>query len=112
VLVASAVLALTGVGFVAGAGYLALARGVGWVPLAAGLVLGPLTVYVAVHLLRGTHWAWLAVVLLLLLLLASSIWRLTAAEALDTVPIVEIAFEILGLGYLTRRPVRQSFARR
>ena len=113
VLVLAGLLSVLGAGFVVGAAYLTLAGPeVGWVPLAMGLGAGPLSLFVAIHLVRLTHWAWLAMVLVLLLLLASSIWRLWVSPPPPTVPVLEIVLELLGLTYLSRPRVRGAFARR
>jgi hypothetical protein len=113
VLVVAGVLGLLGAGLVLSAAYLTLARGgVGWVPVVAGAGAGPVAIYVALHLLRGTHWAWLAVVLVTVLLLASSLWRLVAAPPPPVAPLGEIAVELLALGYLLRPRVRAAFRAR
>jgi hypothetical protein len=113
VLVLGGLLAFLGAGFVVGAAYFTLAEpGVGWVPLLTGAGAGPLALYVAIHLIRLTHWAWLAMVLALALLLASSLWRLAVAPPPPVAPVLEIVVELLGLAYLTRPGVRGAFARR
>jgi hypothetical protein len=113
VLLLAGLLGVLGAGFVVGAAYLALARPEpGWVPAVMGLGAGPLALYVALHLLRLTHWAWLAMVLSLLLLLASSAWRLLTAPQRPGVAIAEIVLEVLALLYLARRRVRTAFMRR
>jgi hypothetical protein len=108
-LVLAALLALFGAGLVLGAAYVALARrDVSWVVWASALAVGPLTLYVALHLARRTHWAWLALVMVLVMLLASSAWRLVAAAGLALSPIAEIASEVLALAYLLRPGVRAA----
>ena len=113
VLVLGALLAFLGAGFVVAAAYFALAGPeVGWVPLLMGMGAGPLALYVALHLIRLTHWAWLAMVLVLLLLIGSSVWRLLVTPPPPTVPVLEIVLELLGLLYLARPRVRGAFASR
>lgn len=108
-LVVAVLLGLFGAGLVLGAAYLALARrDVGWVVWASALAVGPLTLYVALHLARRSHWAWLALVMVLVMLLASSAWRLVAAPGLAISPIAEILAELLVLGYLLRPGVRAA----
>jgi hypothetical protein len=112
VLIISAMLAVLGAGFVLGSAYLAFAHPqVGWLTLATGALAGPLTLYVAVHLLRLTHWAWLALVLLIGLLMLSSIWRLLVSPPPPVAPIAELALEIAALAYLLRKDVRGAFVR-
>lgn len=109
VLILAALLALFGAALVLGAVYLALARrDVGWVVWASALAVGPLTLYVALHLARRTHWAWLALVMVLVMLLASSVWRLLAAPGLAISPIAEIIAELAALVYLLRPRVRAA----
>ena len=112
VLAISGVLALTGTGLVLGAVYLAVMGSVGWMPVVAGVVAGPLTVYVAVHLLRGTRWAWSTLLMVLLLLVISSIGRVLAARGIAAIPVVELAVETIAIVYLTRPSVRGTFRRR
>ena len=112
VLVLAGLLAFLGAGFVVGAAYLALARpDPGWLLLAIGLGAGPLALYVALHLLRLTRWAWLAIVMADALLLASSSWRLLTAPERPAVAIAEIVLELLALVYLSRLRVRRAFTR-
>lgn len=84
--------------------------GRGWMPLLTGVVLGPLFGYMAYHLLRLTGWAWLTLVLLTVLLLASSIILTFITPDLSRHPLVEIAAEVLLLVYLMRPSVRGAFA--
>lgn len=105
----SALLAVVGGGLVAGGVYFAFWRpGGGWIPVAIGLVGGPLAIYVARNLLRLRHWAWLVMVLLTLLLLLSSVWRLAVAPGLPVSPLVETIVEILVLAYLGRPRLRAA----
>lgn len=110
ILVVSAMLALVGAGFVlAGVWQIAIGRPLGWWAVAAALLLGPLVLYVALHLVRLSHWAWLAMCALLCLLLASSVWRLLATPPPAASPLAEIVLEVLTLLYLYRRHVRAAF---
>jgi hypothetical protein len=105
-------LCLLAAGFVFGGAYLALARAdTGWVAWAAALVVGPLLIYVALHLVLLTRWAWLVMVLLLGLLLTSSIIRAAREPGIPVAPGVEVVIELGLLGYLFRRSVRQAFGR-
>ena len=61
---------------------------------------------------RLTHWAWLAMVLVLALLFASSAWRLWVSPPPPVVPLVEMTLELACLAYLSRPRVRGAFARR
>jgi hypothetical protein len=113
VLIVSAILAVLGAGSVLGSAYLAFAYPqVPWPTLATGAVAGPLTLYVAVHLLRLSHWAWLTLVLMIGLLMLSSLWRLLVAPPPPVAPISELALEIGALVYLLRKDVRTAFVRR
>jgi hypothetical protein len=110
ILLVSALLALLGTGFVAGGLYLTLiGRGLGWWALSAALVLGPLVLYVALHLVRLSHWAWLALCALLCLLLASSILRLLATPPPAVSPLGEIVVEVATLLYLFRPRIRRAY---
>lgn len=111
VLVIGAVLFLLGGMLVVGGVYLALARGdTGWFAWACALLLGPVTVYVALHLVRRTHWSWLALVLLLGLLVASSLVRVAGSPS-PVAPLGELVLEVGCLAYLARRDVRRAFGR-
>ena len=113
VLVLGGLLAFLGAGFVVGAAYFTIASPeVGWVPILMGVVAGPLAIYVGMHLVRRTHWAWLAMVLVLVLLFASSAWRLWVSPPPPVVPIFEMALELSCLAYLSRPRVRAAFTRR
>jgi hypothetical protein len=113
VLVLAGLLGFLGAGFIVSSAYLAIAEPRSALGFAvAGLGAGPLAIYVALHLIRLTHWAWLALMLALVLLLASSAWRLLTAPPPRIVPIAELVVELLAVFYLTRPSVRGSFTRR
>lgn len=112
VTVLGALLFLLGAGLVVGGVFLALSRReAGWVPWAAALLAGPAVIYMALHLLRLSRWAWLTMVLLVMLLLASSLVRVLAAPGELVAPLAEIAVELALLLYLGRAPVRRAFGR-
>lgn len=110
VLILCALLFFVGAGLALGGFYLAIAREEpGWMPWAMSLAVGPTALYLALHLLRRTHWAWSATVALLGLLLASSAVR--AVSAPNFAPAAELAVETTLLLYLTRPRVRRAFGR-
>lgn len=112
VLVLSALLFFLGAGLVLAGVYFGIARGdTGWVPWTMALAVGPTALYLALHLLRRTGWAWTALVALFALLLVSSAVRAVSAPGLAVSSAVELALEGLILLYLTRRPVRGAFGR-
>lgn len=110
ILILCALLFFLGSGLVLGGVYLAIARGdTGWVAWAMALLVGPVALYLALHLLRRTSWAWLAMVALLGLLLCSSVVRLLASPESPLSIAAELLAEILCLVYLVRPPVRAAF---
>ena len=110
VLILCAVLFFLGAGLVLGGLYLAFARrDTGWVAWAMALCTGPVAIYLALHLLRLTSWAWLALVTLVGLLFVSSAVRAFGSPETRVSPMVEMAVEVLCLVYLTRPSVRRSF---
>lgn len=110
VLLLAGALGVLGAGLVLGAAYLALDRqDVGWVPVVAGGGAGPVAIYVALHLVRLTRWAWQTMMLALALLLLSSLWRLVAAPPPPVAPLAEVAAELLAMAYLARKSVRSAF---
>lgn len=112
VLAMGGVLCFLAAGLVLGGSYLAISRpDAGWVSWASLLIAGPGLLYLGLHLTRLTPWAWLAVVILLVMLMASSLVRAVTEPAAGVSPIGEIAFELLVLVYLMRRPVRRAFGR-
>ena len=112
VLAMGGVLCFLAAGLVLGGAYLALSRpDSGWVSWAAVLIAGPGLLYLGLHLTRLTPWAWLAVMLLLVLLIASSVGRLLAEPEAGLSPLFEVAVEVLVALYLMRRPVRRAFGR-
>jgi hypothetical protein len=113
VLIVSAILAILGAGSVLGSAFMAVTHPqLGWLPLLTGLVGGALILYVAAHLLWLTHWAWLALVLLVGLLIASSLWRLAISPPPPFASLAELVVELAVLGYFLRRDVRGAFVRR
>ncbi|HET7321109.1 MAG TPA: hypothetical protein VFI96_01350 [Longimicrobiaceae bacterium] len=102
---------LGGAVFVVGS-YLALSRReAGWMAWGAALAVGPLLLYMAVQLTRLARWAWLAMVLLLVLLAGSSAVRLVITPDIPMAPLGELAAEGLALLYLLRPHVRRAFGR-
>lgn len=113
VLVMGGLLSFLAAGFVLGGSYLGLSRAdAGWVPWVAVLFAGPVLLYFGLHLLKLTPWAWLATVLLLVLLFASSIARAVLAPETGFSPFGEMVVEAGWLLYLWRPSVRQAFGRR
>jgi hypothetical protein len=105
-------LLLLGSGFVLGGLYLALTRGgEGWMPWLAAIAIGPLLLYFSIHVLRLSRWAWLVLVGLGALLLASALIRFLQAGPHPFAPLTEIAIEAAVLGYLTRPRIRRAFGR-
>lgn len=110
VLILCALLYFLGAGLVLGGFYLAIAREEpGWMPWAMSLAVGPTALYLALHLLRRTHWAWSATIVLLGLLLASSAVRTVSSPGFA--PAAELAVEAALLFYLARPSVRSAFGR-
>lgn len=104
------VLALLGAGLLLGGAYLAtVRRELSWIVHASALALGPIVLYFAVQLLRLARWTWLAMILLLVLLAASSAFRASVSGGLPTASVLELVVEAVLLAYLARRPVRRAF---
>ena len=113
VLALGAALVLLGAGFMLGGVYLAVSRpAAGWMPWAAALAVGPLLLYVALHLVRLSRWAWLALTALTALLLASALARLLLATRGPFAPLPELLVEAGTLAYLARPAIRRAFGRR
>lgn len=110
VLALAALLGVIGGGLVGGGTYVLLSGGAGLAGWASVLLLGPLTLYVALSLVRLTRWAWLSAVVLLLLLLASSVLRALVVGGALLSPLAEVAGEVLVLLYLLRPRIRGAFA--
>jgi hypothetical protein len=72
---------------------------------------GPLAMYVALQFVSGQAWAWVTVVSMLVLVLASSLVRAVGAEVLPVVPLSEMLASLAVLAYLLRPRVRQVFSR-
>lgn len=112
VLVLGMVLALLGAGFMAGGAYLGLTRAdAGWPMWLGALVIGPLILYVGVRVIGLAPWAWTTLLLLTVLLLASSCVRAIVTPTFPVVPLAEIAVELLVIGYLASPRVRNAFRR-
>lgn len=110
VLILCAILFFLGAGLVLGGFYLALARrDAGWMPWVVALVVGPTALYLALHLLRLTSWAWLTAVALVALLGASSLLRALGSPDSPVAPLVELGVEAVCLLYLLRPSVRRAF---
>lgn len=77
----------------------------------SAVVAGPAILYLAFHIIRGSHWAWRALVAAIVLLVGSSIVRLVATPGLPLASIGELVVESLALYYLTRPEARAHFAR-
>lgn len=110
VLVLSGMLLFLGAGLIVSGTYLAITRpSVGWLAGLSAVALGPLVIYVALHVVRLTHWAWLVLVLVMVMLFLSSCVRLLASPELTAAPVAELLAEIAALVYLARKPVRDVF---
>lgn len=112
VLVLGLLLLFLGAGLIVAPTYLLLAgtegRHLGWAAMAAS---GCLTLYLSAAVLSMRRWAWTAIIALLVLMLASSVVRAALADEPPVAPVAEILLELLALGYLARRPVRDAFRR-
>lgn len=112
VLVLGMVLTLLGAGFLAGGVYLGLTRAdAGWATWLGALVIGPLILFVGVRVIGLAPWTWTTMLLLAVLLLASSCVRAIVTPTFPVVPLVEIALELLVIGYLATPRVRAVFRR-
>lgn len=112
ILVLAVLLGVMGVGLLLGAVHVFLSgREFGPTALAAAFVFGPLCLYLAVHLIRLSRWAWLAMMALVALLLISSTARAVLTTGPRFLPVAEIAVELLFLVYLRRRDIRGAFGR-
>lgn len=112
VLVLSTILGLLGSGFVLGGLYVGVMRpDVGWRLWLGALAIGPLTLYVGVRLLSLAAWTWSTMLLLLVLLLISSCIRAAITPGTPTVPLFEIALELVALAYLASPGIRRAFGR-
>jgi hypothetical protein len=83
----------------------------GWAGWTMLLVAAPVTLYMAIHLVRLTYWAWTVMVIALVLLLISSVLRAFFSPGIPTAALFEIAVELLFLFYLSRAHVRTAFRR-
>lgn len=110
VLVLAALLAFLAGGTLFGGAYLLFTRtqvgGLGWAMI---LVAAPLSLYMAVQLVRRTRWAWRTTVIMVALLLLSSIARALLAPRFPAAALGEVALEVIVLIYLALPRVRASF---
>jgi len=108
----AAVFAMIAVASIVGGGWLVLfgASGSVWAG-ALAVVAGPGILYLCIHLVRRTRWAWSAVLVLVVLLLGSSLVRLAVTPSLQVAVLAEIAVELALAYYLTRPEVRGAFGR-
>lgn len=112
VLALAALLCFVAAGSILGGIYqIASAAEMGWAGWLMLLVAAPVTLYMAIHLIRRTPWAWSAMVMALLLLLLSSILRALFSPGVPLAAFGEIALELLCLGYLSRERIRAAFRR-
>lgn len=110
VLIVCSLLFFLGAGFVLGGFYLAMAgSAAGWLPWVMTGVVGPVTLYLALHLLRLTPWSWLALVVLTVLLTGSTLVRLVGSSGSLVSLLVELALETVSLVYLMRPAIRRTF---
>jgi hypothetical protein len=112
VLVIGFLLLLVGVGFILGGTMFAVSgRGRGWPVWLVLFGVGPLVIYVALHFVSGRGWAWLTIVVVLLLMLLSAAVRLFTAVVFPVVPLAEIVVSGAIMAYLLRPRVRSVFGR-
>ena len=113
ILLIAALLVILGVGSITGGAYLLLQDGtVSLWAVATGLIAGPAILYLAYHLVRLTYWTWTTLIVLLVLMAASSLVRLLVVPGLSIAPIGELVVEVLAAAYLTRPGVKGAFRRR
>ncbi len=112
VLVLAAVLCFVAAGAILGGVYLLMsASDMGWVGWTMLLVAAPVSLYMAIHLVRLTPWAWSAILMTLALLLVSSVIRAIFSPGIPVAAIGEIVIEGIFLFYLTRARIRAAFGR-
>jgi hypothetical protein len=112
ILVLAAVLCFIGAGAILGGVYLIFtATAMGWAGWLMLLVAAPVSLYMALHLIRLTPWAWRAMVMTLALLLISSVARALFSPGIPVAAIAEIVVECVFLFYLTRPRIRAAFRR-
>jgi hypothetical protein len=113
VLVLAAGLLFVGAGAIVGGIYLILfsTTAIGWWGWAMLLLAAPVSLYVALSLLRRSAWVWLTMVAALLLLLATSLLRILISPGIPSAAIGEVVVEIVFLTYLMRPRVRAAFGR-
>lgn len=112
VLVLGMVLALLGAGFMAAGAYLGLTRpAAGWPIWLGAVLIGPLILYVRLRVIALAPWAWLTMLVLTLLLLASSSVRAAVTPSIPIAPLGEILLELGVIGYLLTPRVRAAFRR-
>lgn len=111
VLVVAAILAFIGVGTLIGGLYLIVVEAaLEWAGWAMLLLAAPVSLYMAVQLVRRRRWAWRTIVFLLVLLLISSVLRAFVTPGVPAVAFLEIGIEVLLLLYLNRPHVRRAYA--
>ncbi|HUE97564.1 MAG TPA: hypothetical protein VMN39_12965 [Longimicrobiaceae bacterium] len=109
-LLISALLAIIGFGSLFAGVYLLMEqRQVSYWGVATGMIGGPALLYLAYHLVRFTRWTWLALIVLLALMAASSVLRLVVAPGLGIAPAVELIIEAAAAYYLMRPGIRSRF---
>jgi|GEM_PF-6086895 len=84
---------------------------IGWAGWSMLLIAAPVTLYMAIHLIRLTYWAWSVIMIALVLLLISSLLRAIFTPGIPTAALAEIALELLFLFYLSRPHIRRAFSR-
>lgn len=111
ILLVAALLAMIGLGTILAGFYLMIEEGslTLWASVVA-LVIGPTILYLTYHILRLSHWAWMALLAVAVLMLCSSLVRLFVSPT-PLSPAAEIAVELLLLYYLTRPKMRARFGR-
>lgn len=112
ILLIAAVLLIVAAGLLVGGVYLLLDRErITLWAVALVLVASPAILYLDYHLIRFTHWAWMTLVALLVLMAVSSVGRLLLSPGLPIAPGGEILLEILAAWYLSRPGIRSRFSR-
>jgi hypothetical protein len=113
ILLIAALLAIGGIGSIAGGIFLILQDG-SLTPWAAviSIFTGPAAFYLAYHLVALERWTWLALLFVVGLLFLSSVLRLAVSPGLSLAPLAEIAIEITAALYLLRAAIRESFGSR
>jgi hypothetical protein len=112
VLILAAVLCFVAAGAILGGIYLVFsATAMGWAGWAMLVVAAPVTLYMALHLIRLTPWAWSTMMMALVLLLVSSLARALFSPGIPIAAFGEVLLELIFLYYLSRERVRVAFRR-